>query len=120
MRPNKETGLLRSDPVEAITESNVRLLQRIAQLEYEVAQARHLAYHDALTGLANRTLLLDRLKQAMLQAERQHKAVGVLLLDLDRFKRVNDEFGHTAGDLVLQGVAARLSVCIRGCDTACR
>jgi diguanylate cyclase (GGDEF)-like protein len=120
MRLNKKTDVPRSYPVEATCESNLRLLQRVAQLEHELARARHLAYHDALTGLPNRALLLDRLKQAMLQAERQHKAVGVLLLDLDRFKRVNDQFGHAAGDLVLQGVAARLSACIRGCDTVCR
>lgn len=120
MRPKKKTDVPRSGPVETIAESNVRLLQQVAQLEHEVAQARHLAYHDPLTGLPNRALLLDRLKQAMLQAERQHKAVGVLLLDLDHFKSVNDQLGHNAGDLILQRVAARLSACIRGCDTACR
>ena len=63
----------------------------------QVAQARHLAYHDSLTGLPNRALLIDRLKQAMLQAQRQHKAVGVLLLDLDHFKSVNDQHGHNGG-----------------------
>lgn len=105
---------------ETLAETNVRLQQKVAALEREAAQARHLAYHDALTGLPNRALLLDRLGQAMVQAVRQHKAVGLLLLDLDRFKSVNDEFGHNAGDLVLQRVAGRLSCCIRGCDTACR
>lgn len=120
MRINKKKNVPRSCPVEALAASNVRLLQKVAQLEREVAQARHLAYHDALTGLPNRALLLDRMKQALLQAQRQHKAVGVLLLDLDRFKGVNDQLGHNAGDLILQQVAARLSGCIRGCDTACR
>jgi len=120
MRSNKKTDVPRPYPVETIAESNVRLMQKVAQLEHEVAQARHLAYHDSLTGLPNRALLLDRLKQAMMQAQRQHKAVGVLLLDLDHFKSVNDRLGHNAGDLILQGVAARLSSCVRGCDTACR
>lgn len=120
MRPDEKTDVPRSYPGETIAESNVRLMQKVAQLEHEVAQVRHLAYHDSLTGLPNRALLLDRLKQAMLQAERQHKAVGLLLLDLDRFKSVNDQLGHNAGDLILQRVAARLSGCIRGCDTACR
>jgi diguanylate cyclase len=120
MELNKNTNVQCSYPVETLAESNARLLQRVAQLEHEATQARHLAYHDSLTGLPNRALLLDRLKQAMLQAERQHKAVGLLLLDLDRFKSVNDQLGHNAGDLILQRVAARLSGCIRGCDTACR
>jgi diguanylate cyclase (GGDEF)-like protein len=85
-----------------------------------VALARRFAYHDPLTGLPNRALMLDRLKQAMAQATRQRKKVGVLLLDLDDFKRVNDELGHQAGDAVLQAVADRLRGCIRACDTACR
>jgi diguanylate cyclase len=106
--------------VETLSECNARLLRKVAQLEGEAAQARYLAHHDSLTGLPNRVLLFDRLNQAMLQATRQHKAVGLLLLDLDRFKAVNDQFGHNAGDLLLQQVAARLLHCIRGCDTACR
>jgi diguanylate cyclase len=109
-----------NDPRRNAVETNARLRRKIAQLEREVAQSRYLAHHDSLTGLPNRALLFDRLEQAMQQAQRQHKAVGVLLLDLDRFKSVNDRFGHNAGDLILQEVAARLSSCIRGCDTACR
>jgi diguanylate cyclase len=101
-------------------QSPARLLRKIQQLEREVALARRFAYHDPLTGLPNRALMLDRLEQAMAQANRQHKKVGVLLLDLDDFKRVNDELGHQAGDTVLQGVADRLRGCIRACDTACR
>jgi diguanylate cyclase len=106
--------------VETLTECNARLRRKVAQLESEAAQARYVAYHDSLTGLPNRVLLFDRLNQAMPQATRQHKAVGLLLLDLDRFKAVNDHFGHNGGDLLLQQVAARLLHCIRGCDTACR
>jgi len=106
--------------VETLLECNARLLRKVALLESEAAQARYLAYHDSVTGLPNRVLLLDRLDQAMQQATRQHKAVGLLLLDLDRFKAVNDQFGHNGGDLLLQQVAARLLHCIRGCDTACR
>jgi diguanylate cyclase len=103
-----------------LDQSPARLLRKIEQLEHEVALARRFAYHDPLTGLPNRALMLDRLKQAMAQAIRQHKKVGVLLLDLDDFKKVNDELGHQAGDAVLQGVADRLRGCIRECDTACR
>jgi diguanylate cyclase len=105
---------------ESLTACNRRLRLRVAELEREVVRVQRLAYHDSLTGLPNRELLIDRLGQAMAQAVRQRKAVGLLLLDLNDFKCVNDEFGHSAGDVVLQNVAARLSRCIRACDTACR
>ncbi|MBC8008081.1 MAG: GGDEF domain-containing protein, partial [Prolixibacteraceae bacterium] len=62
----------------------------------------------------------DRLNQAIVQASRQHNQVGVLLLDLDGFKNVNDKLGHETGDKLLQRVAERLLFCIRGADTACR
>ena len=103
------------------------LVQRISWLEKELValadserQARHLAYHDALTGLANRALLQDRLRQAISQAHRGHRLVAILFLDLDGFKRINDGLGHAAGDQLLQAVAARLRAGIRMSDTACR
>lgn len=120
MTVNATGAVLRRRYMKVLARSNARLTSKVRRLECEAEKARHLACHDPLTGLPNRRLLLDRLKQAMLQAERQHKSVGVLLLDLDRFKRVNDDLGHAAGDQLLQQVAARLSGCIRGCDTACR
>src|SRR4051812_30888039 len=98
----------RSYLVKSLAESNDRLRRRVAELEQEVAHARHLANHDPLTGLPNRALLLDRLMQAMAQAQRQHKVVGLLLLDLDCFKSINDQLGHNAGDLILREVAERL------------
>jgi len=100
--------------------TNARLMRRIARLERELAEARELAFRDLLTGLPNRRLLLDRLGQAVQQASRQYKSVGLLLVDVDCFKSVNDRFGHAAGDQLLQQVAARMSGCIRGCDTAAR
>jgi diguanylate cyclase (GGDEF)-like protein len=97
-----------------------RLRQKVSLLEQEVAQVHHFAYHDELTGLPNRSLLRDRLNQAIVQAARQNKQVGLLLLDLDGFKNVNDRLGHATGDKLLQRVAERLLSCIRGADTACR
>ena len=100
--------------------SKKRLLQQVERLQRELVRARRLACHDSLTGLPNRALMLDRLRQALAQAARQRKTVGVLFIDLDNFKSVNDELGHSTGDAVLQHVAARLLSCIRACDTACR
>ena len=106
--------------IKMLARSNARLKKRVVRLRQEVARVRHLAYHDELTGLPNRSLLMDRLTQAMTQAARQHKQVGLLLLDLDRFKSINDSHGHAAGDKLLQQVAERLSACTRSCDTVCR
>lgn len=103
-----------------LTETNARLSELVVRREHEVANVRHFAYHDELTGLPNRALLLDRLDQALVRAKRQHKQLALLLLDLDGFKDVNDRLGHIAGDKLLQRVAERLVSCIRGSDTACR
>ncbi|HLQ31203.1 MAG TPA: diguanylate cyclase [Chloroflexota bacterium] len=81
---------------------------------------RQQALHDALTGLPNRTLLLDRLDQALLAAAREGRAVAVLAIDLDRFKEVNDTFGHHCGDALLQQLGARLQAVLRKSDTIAR
>jgi len=106
--------------IDVFADTISRLRQKVIRLEQEVAQVHHFAYHDELTGLPNRSLLLDRLNQAIVQAARQKKQVGLLLLDLDGFKSVNDRLGHATGDKLLQRVAERLLFCIRGADTACR
>ncbi len=106
--------------VKLLTETNARLSELALEREREVVRARHFAHHDELTGLPNRTLLLDRLDQALARAKRQHKQLALLFLDLDRFKDINDRLGHAAGDKLLQRVAERLVSCIRGGDTACR
>jgi diguanylate cyclase (GGDEF)-like protein len=90
-----------------------RLKEREVQLE-------HLAHHDALTGLPNRLLFADRLKQAMLLAHRDHRQVAVLFLDLDRFKVINNTLGHPAGDQVLKQVAQRMRALVPESDTIAR
>ncbi|WP_431067658.1 putative bifunctional diguanylate cyclase/phosphodiesterase [Methylotuvimicrobium sp.] len=79
-----------------------------------------MAYHDKLTGLPNRDLFYDRLNTAILQAKRHQVEIAVLFIDLDHFKYINDTFGHTSGDIVLQQVAARLTMCLRETDTLAR
>lgn len=80
----------------------------------------HLAQHDMLTGLPNRLLLNDRLNQMITLADRQNKLFAVMFLDLDGFKQINDLYGHSVGDQVLQIVAKRLSDSVRHSDTVCR
>ena len=81
---------------------------------------RRLAYHDSLTGLPNRALFEDRLQMALAQARRHGEMLGVIFLDVDRFKLVNDTLGHSAGDKLLQSVADDLSLLVRDCDTVAR
>jgi diguanylate cyclase (GGDEF)-like protein/PAS domain S-box-containing protein len=87
--------------------------QRTAHLEHEVN-------HDALTGLANRNLLWDRLEQAVHMAQRHKSLVAAVLIDLNNFKAINDTFGHEAGDVVLKVVAKRLQASVRDSDTVAR
>ena len=84
------------------------------------ALLQHQALHDGLTGLANRAMLMDRLEQALARVRRHHELCGVLFVDLDRFKAVNDSLGHAVGDRLLIEVTARITVCVRETDTVAR
>src|SRR5450631_3414556 len=93
---------------------------RTSGLEAANRQLRHLATHDALTGLPNRVLLDDRLAQAMALADRDRRSFALMVCDLDRFKLINDSLGHRAGDELLQEVARRLNAVARTADTVAR
>jgi diguanylate cyclase len=91
-----------------------------ALLDVQRKQAVHDALHDSLTGLPNRTLLADRFEQALRTGKRAGKTTGLLLIDLDRFKEVNDTLGHHVGDQLLSQVGPRLAAALRGADTVAR
>ena len=97
----------------------VLLLHDVSRAHAQAQNLAHQAQHDALTGLPNRVLLQDRLSQALAQMERGHKG-ALLYLDLDRFKPINDTYGHPVGDRVLQEVALRLRAGVREDDTVSR
>jgi len=97
-----------------------RVTERTIQLEQAQQQLQRLALYDPLTGLANRTLLTDRISHAMARADRGATPPAVLVLDLDGFKAVNDSFGHAAGDQLLVEVARRLRGIVRDSDTVAR
>jgi diguanylate cyclase (GGDEF)-like protein/PAS domain S-box-containing protein len=94
--------------------------ERTAELKLAEQRAKHLADHDALTGLPNRRLLEDRLTQALALSYRNRKQTAVMFVDLDRFKTINDSLGHAVGDLLLKEVALRLVNQLRTGDTICR
>lgn len=96
-----------------LEKANEELRQKEEELQY-------LVQHDALTGLANRSLLEDRLTQAIMRARRNGHAVAVLMADLDGFKEVNDTHGHEVGDQMLKAIATRLRACVRESDTVAR
>lgn len=92
----------------------------ISEQKRAEARLRHLAQYDALTGLPNRALLIDRIAQAINQAQRSQGHLALMFFDLDRFKNVNDSFGHTTGDELLIQVSRRLQITVRAQDTVAR
>jgi diguanylate cyclase (GGDEF)-like protein len=117
--------------VETLKRNEQQLEERVAHRTRELADAyarlqkteqalRNLAYQDNLTGLANRILGEDRLSRAIAQARRDKSFVAVLVVDLDRFKTINDTHGHTVGDEALKAAARRIQSCVRTSDTVAR
>lgn len=110
------TGIIKDDKSAAIW----GICRDISDRKQTQEQLYRLAHHDTLTGLPNRILFLDRLKQARALAHRQKLHMAILFLDLDRFKIINDTLGHSIGDKLLQSVAQRLNSCVREVDTVAR
>jgi diguanylate cyclase (GGDEF)-like protein len=99
---------------------NAELVEYQEKIRRSEARYRELAHHDSLTGLPNRVLFQEQLTRAIFRAKREECSMALLFIDLDRFKAVNDDAGHDAGDSVLRDTAKRLLACIRGGDIACR
>ena len=99
---------------------HVGTLHDITSRKAAEAEIKNLGFYDSLTGLPNRRLLLDRLKQALASSVRSGRKAALLFIDLDDFKTINDSLGHATGDLLLQHVAQRLTSCVREEDTVAR
>lgn len=116
-QPLEPLPVVRNDEVGHLIAAFNRLLVKLNGNQAELAR---IAHHDTLTGLPNRALLSDRLRQVLAQAQRRKTRVGLLFLDLDGFKHINDTLGHKAGDEVLRKVANRFAKIVREADTLAR
>ncbi|MDX6533800.1 MAG: hypothetical protein QOF68_1544 [Gaiellales bacterium] len=112
----RHTNLLHDEDVQGVV-LNCRDISERKAFERQLA---HQAFHDPVTGLANRALFADRVQHALARAERESTDIAVVFIDLDDFKTINDSLGHTAGDTVLREVASRLEQTLRPADTAAR
>jgi len=126
-KQSRENDLLKGLLEDKKAEQAQQIASRETELEQEISERRalekqltHLAFHDSLTGLPNRSLFTDRLSRAIAEAERKKESVVVMFIDLDDFKKVNDSFGHHVGDKVIQGAALRLKKCLRDIDSIAR
>jgi len=99
---------------------SIATVENITVRKVQEAALEHMALHDPLTGLPNRTLLGDRLRQALLTAQRDRESLSLLIMDIDRFKEINDTLGHPAGDRVLERLGELLRDSLRGSDLAGR
>jgi diguanylate cyclase (GGDEF)-like protein/PAS domain S-box-containing protein len=102
------------------TRSHVLILYDITERKKNEEAIKQIAYYDSLTGLPNRSLFSDRAEMALAEAGRYKRKLAVMIVDIDKFKAVNDTYGHDAGDQVLQDIAARLTHAVRKVDTVSR
>ena len=105
---------------QGVTTHYVGIKMDITERKKALEQLDHLAHYDALTNLPNRGLFLDRLKQGLALSQRHERKLALLFLDLDKFKPINDNWGHGVGDLVLQEASRRMEACVRESDTVAR
>jgi diguanylate cyclase (GGDEF)-like protein len=122
-RPLRGFGRRDADPeieLQILRTANTRLLREVAALKEREAQKLELADRDGLTGLFNRRRMMELLGAAIADAERQGHCVGLLFIDLNGFKGINDEYGHAAGDTILTTVANRVAARVRTGDFVCR
>src|SRR3989344_6901187 len=115
---HEQADIVRDAAGEAV--SMVGVVQDITERKTSEERIQYLAYYDALTGLPNRALFMDRLQHAVIDADRRERLGGVMFLDVDRFKDVNDSLGHETGDQLLKAVAERLTAVVRRGDTVAR
>src|SRR3984885_10317289 len=113
--PSEERGEL-----ERLRATNAYLMRELAALKEREAQAQRLADRDDLTGLYNRRRMLELLESSITEAKQQWQCVGLLFIDLNGFKAINDEYGHVAGDKILTTVALRIAARVRTGDFVCR
>jgi diguanylate cyclase (GGDEF)-like protein len=109
-----------SDELEALRSANAHLMREVAALKEREAEAQRLADRDGLTGLYNRRRMLELLESAITEAAHAWQCVGLLFIDLNGFKGINDEYGHAVGDKVLTMVATRIAARVRTGDIVCR
>jgi diguanylate cyclase (GGDEF)-like protein len=120
--PNPNIGRVEVErrELETLRSTNAQLLRELAALKEREAQTQRLADRDGLTGLYNRRRMMELLESAISEAAQQWQRVGLLFIDMNGFKAVNDEYGHAAGDKILNAVATRIASKVRTGDIVCR